>query len=189
MHVQTRMLFDYVNIQRGRAKFITLVREPIARNVSSFFQTADLFTGGDFDYRNYNVDKLIDTFFDKYHHVYPLYWLDYEFRTRTGINVYNYELINNSYSIITQKSFEVLVLKTEIPDKLKEEAINNFLGIDNFELKRANISSNKEYAKAYKEFKDKIIFPVEYINEMYKSKYVKYFYSDDEINDFRDKWK
>lgn len=184
----SKLLFHHINIERKKAKIITAVREPISRNLSSYFQTIRLFTNNKFDANNYDVDELVKVFFDKYHHVYPLYWFDCEFRNVTGINVYEFEFLNNDYSIIKQGPFDVLILKAESPDELKETAIRKFLNTDDFILKRFNISADKKYSEAYSNFKNSINIPDKYLNEMYSSKYMKHFYTDNEINSLKTKW-
>ena len=62
------------------------------------------------------------------------------------------------------------------------------MNIDNFTVLKANASSDKEYSIIHKEFINFIALPDSYIERMYKSKYSRHFYSQEEINAFKAKW-
>lgn len=81
----------------------------------------------------------------------------------------------------------LLLIKSEIDDKIKEEIIKNFLSIKNFKLIRKNIKSNKFKGK-YEEFKERIILPQKYLNKYLKSKYVKHFYTKKELKNIKNKF-
>jgi len=68
------------------------------------------------------------------------------------------------------------------------EAIKKFLDIDNFTLHQANAACTKAYDTLYKEFKKKIIFPKQYLDMMYNSKYAQHFYTKKELQKFRAQW-
>jgi len=193
MYVDIKKLFKKINIDRDKIKIITISREPVSRNISSFFEAIKIFMP-DF---NPNIDiiddneqqliyKLIEVFFKKFHHTYPLTWYDVEFRSTTGINIYELEISKDR--IYSLDNFELLVLRKEDTDELKQELIKEFFQLNNFNLINMNISSQKKYSSIYSSFLQKISFSKDYLDEMYNSKYTKHFYSVDEIDKFREEW-
>ncbi len=183
-----RKLFKYINIDRKPVKIISMAREPVSRNISSFFEQVEILYNMPQDkiFDKVSINQLIKDFFDKFYHSLSLYWFDYELRNLTGIDIYKYKFKQNR--IINQKPFELLLLRAEDTDELKEELISNFLQNRNFKFRRLNQTSKKTFHDIYSEFKKKIVFDFSYIDEMYSSKYVKHFYSSDEINTFYNIW-
>ena len=78
------------------------------------------------------------------------------------------------------------MLKVELDDQTKARAIAEFLGLDSFEIVRSNVTSEKSHAKEYAEFKQRIQVPERLLDEMYDSKYARFFYSEEERS--RDRW-
>jgi hypothetical protein len=186
-------LWCYKNIcrnERQRAKIITLVREPISRNISAFFQNYRRFTGLKFEESNLQADRLIEQFFSKYRHEVPLTWFDNEIKQTLGIDVYEYGFPKKlGYLVIRNARIDLLVIKNEIPDQSKAAAIAKFLDLDKFHLKRSNISHQKKYSVAYQEFKKKICLPQAYVDQMLTSKYAQHFYSNGELEEIHRTWK
>ena len=174
---------------KQKIKIITLIREPIARNLSAFFQNYKLFLGKEYSEGQFNLQHLIETFINKYDHQVPLEWFDKEFKSVLNINVYNHDFNwNKGFINISTDKYESLILKCEISDSRKEKAIENFLKIENFNIQNANIGEKKVYSNDYKNFVKYIKLPVTYIDNMCNSKYMKHFYSNKEIDSIRERW-
>jgi hypothetical protein len=186
-------LWLYKNIcgtDRQKAKVITLVREPISRNISAFFQNYQRFAGAKYKRSNFQTDKLIEQFFSEYRHEVPLTWFDNEIKQTLGIDVYKYGFPKELGHLEIRKArIDLLVIKMEIPDRSKAAAIAKFLDLENFQLKRSNIGYQKKYSEAYREFKKKIFLPQAYVDQMLTSKYAQHFYSNGELEDMRRAWK
>jgi hypothetical protein len=186
-------LWCYKNIcrnERQRAKIITLVREPISRNISAFFQNYQRFTGVKYERSNFKTDKLIEQFFSEYRHEVPLTWFDNEIKQTLEIDVYKYRFPKKLGHLTIQNArIDLLVIKNEISDQSKAAAIAKFLDLDNFQLKRSNISYQKKYSVVYREFKKKICLPQAYVDQMLTSKYTQHFYSNVELEEIRRTWK
>jgi hypothetical protein len=125
-----------------------------------------------------------------YQHRVPLTWFNNELKQTLGIDVYEFEFPKeHGYLEIRDGRFELLVVKMEIPDRFKAAAITKFLGLENFQLKRSNISHQKKYSLVYQEFKKKICLPQAYVDQMLTSKYTQHFYSNGELEEIRRTWK
>jgi hypothetical protein len=173
-------------------KFITLVREPIARNISAFFQNIDLYINwslkkGEFEEKE--VIELIERFLNNFQHEFPLHWFDIEIQKNLGIDVYKKPFpIEKGYQIYSTDTVDLLLMRCEDINKHAIYALSDLLGLNEFEMRSANIGSQKEYKETYAQFKKMITLPVEYVEHMYSSQLVKHFYSSGEIQVLREKW-
>lgn len=183
-------------------KIITLVRDPIARNISQFFYSVDTSKYDphlpDF-YERYGASKLsvaelLERFLERFHEnsvefQLPLIWFDTEFRAALGIDIYSRNFPRSKgYQIFYTEFADILILKLESLNQIACEAFDTFLGIEEFELVTSNAAKQKEYYPVYKSFIDLVNLPAAYIDKMYSSKYVKHFYSTQEIGSFWERW-
>ena len=173
-------------------RVISLVREPIARNISAFFQNLDLYTRHpDLDGANPDeiVNVMIQDYLEKFPHDTPLKWFDREIKENLGVDVYSGSFpAEVGYKIYESDRADLLLIRCEDINKCAITAIKEFLGISRIEIKNANVGSKKEYNEVYERFKNKIRLPKEYVDEMYSSQLARYFYSDEELREFRKKW-
>ncbi len=175
---------------------ITLIREPISKNISQFFQNV-VVSYPEFRYseklKTLSTDGLIseitDFFMKNFKHDDPLVWFDVELKQFTKIDVYKYDFPHDKgYRLYENEYFRILLIRLENLNVCISEAMAAFLGIENFKLINDNISDEKEYAKLYKELKKRITLSDIYIDKMYSSKMAKHFYTQTEIKKFRKKW-
>jgi len=170
-------------------KIITSVREPIAANVSMFFQILPWYVGGPYRPDRISTDDLIRLFFERYSCERPLIWFDEEMRYATGVDVYGHPFPGDEgFGILREGVTDVLVLKTETDDAVKERGLAKFLGLGDVRLARSNVASDKAYARQYQEFKDRIRFPDAFFRSMYDSKYARHFYAPAELEAFAAGW-
>jgi len=168
---------------------ITLVREPISRNLSAYAHDFQGFFNDKM--QNFSEKELEYKFLHVYDkHDRPLEWYDREFAVITGINVYTYEFDkDNGYIIFSKKNIEILIMQLEINDEKKQNVIEKFLDLKGFELKRYNTAADKSsYKGNYYNFVTSVEIPKAYIDKMYKSKYFNHFYSLSQKEKFLDKW-
>ena len=183
-----RIYRSYVQAKR-RLKVITLVREPVANNISMFFQVLGQYLGPDVEPSACDADKLIDVFIEKYMHSRPLTWLDAEVKTHFGIDIFQHPFpVEKGYTTISRANVSLLVLRCELDDLTKARAIKDFIGLDEFEIVRSNVASEKNYAGAYSRFMQRINIPPALLEQMYDSKFARHFYSREELDLFRERW-
>ena len=176
-----------------RLKIITLVRDPVARNVATFFESLDSFIPDwqeQIAYQLLSVDDLHRIFLTKKTlHRGPHFYFDDEIKPVLGIDVFEEEFpIKTGYKIYPDNQHNpMLLIRLEDLDQCARTAIQEFLGIENFQLTNANIGAQKEYAALYEAFKQKPL-PEEYLNEMYGTRFSRHFYSDAELQAFKERW-
>ncbi|MCP3851077.1 MAG: hypothetical protein GY694_12685 [Gammaproteobacteria bacterium] len=185
-------LYLYENVIKSpkvSIKIITLIREPISRNISAYFQNLKSFEGMSDAYNILEVEKLISSFIEKYNHIVPLEWFNIELYPTTGINIYKYNFPKNlGYQVIEEAPYHLLIMKHDLDDKIKERCIEDFLGIDSFSISNFNEASKKNYAEAYGNFLDSIKLSNQYINKMLSSQYARHFYSENELKKISERW-
>lgn len=168
--------------RRRNLKIITLVRDPVGVNISSFFHNLSYSA---YEFEQKKVKNLEEAFFDKFNHDYALDWFDIEFLPVTGLDIYKHEFNKDAgFSIIRENNIECLAIKLEKLNDL-EKVIAEFVGNDKFKLLNHNISADKWFNPVYQDFKHNTTFRQDYLNRIYSSKLAKHFYSDKEISKFK----
>ncbi len=178
---------------RGK-KCITLVREPIARQISLFFQALSstpessirLFQRSIADMGFQNA--LRKHMLSKLDHLET--WFENEFLPVTGIDVFRHPFdVEKGYTIIRENGIEVLLMTTEHLSSL-EGVIGEFIGNSDFKLPKENVGAEKDYAKLYQETLDTVEIPREFYDQYYKdSPLMKHFYSEADIERFAARWR
>jgi len=181
-------------------KVISLVRDPVAKNISAFFQMLDSVISYDYKTQMQHqaievvLEDLKELFLEKFIGKYgaddnTLTWFDRELKAVFNLDVYSEEFCKvKGYKIYNSDRANLLILKLENLDHHVKPALEEFLGIRNLSIKKANISSEKHYQYLYKKFLDTIVLPESYLQKMYSSKYVLHFYTPKEIKSFMNKW-
>lgn len=192
IHDSQRVWAEFID-QGKSVQVITAVRDPIARNISAFFQNLDIFREqkkvlkGKSDAAE--IEKMIDEFLERYDHNLPLRWFDTQMKEVFGVDVFEYPFPKTlGTQIIREKAVSILILRAETPDRVKVDAIQRFLDIPALTLEPRNVAAEKSYKDYYSAFVQRICLPEEYIERMYESQYAQHFYTSEEIRKFRARW-
>ena len=176
-----------------KCKIITLIRDPIAVNVSGFFQN-NAWWPSELKNKCENLeDKYLNDLFIyfllNYPHSLPLDWFNNELKNVFGIDVFSKFFSKfDSYKIYENNCIKLLLIKLEKLDTISQDVFQDFLKIPYFKLGKSNIASNKWYTNIYSSFINSTKFPSFYLSKIYDSPIVKHFYSSQEINFFKNKW-
>jgi len=175
-------------------KIITLVREPVSRGISLFFELLTYFgepiiilPGSSY------LNTIIDRLRGNSPGILPLIdefdWFDNELKTVFGVDIYAHPFDREKgYSIIKQGNVEVLAMKMEKLNSL-ESVIGEFIGVPQFKLVNANEGDNKVYKYLYKNVKDTIKIPSDVFSAYYENNpKMDHFYSEEEKAAFLKKW-
>lgn len=186
-------------------KIITLVREPISRDLATVFQyignnifsvvspgKAFIESCHAFIYARLINDDLIkgERKADSINYGYQFNWFDNELKSMFGVDVFEYPFDKEKgYSIIKQENIEILVMKLEKLNML-ELVIGEFIGTPDFKLVNSNDSAEKPYKYLYKNVREVINFPKEFIDLYYDSNpRMDHFYTEDEKTVFINNWR
>ena len=131
---------------------------------------------------------MINIFFERINHSTPINWFESAFKL-WGIDIKNYHLksiINkHGLQIFKNPNYKIIMYRFEDLKKNLNLMLKVFK-IDKIKLK--NISSLSWYKDIYHNFLDKVRFTEEYIDRLYNTDVMRYFYTDEEINTFSKKW-
>lgn len=220
MDKRKKEIYDYmINYCKynKKTKIITLVREPISRDLSLLFQSIKYLYCMDNNFTQKSndcfLDRIrknmeyyinfkesdwsrydrIDTTFISYqastHYGCQFDWYDRELKEIFEIDIFKYPFDKDKgYTIIKKENIEVLVMKFE---KLKEleHIIADFTDALNFRLPQANNGKLKSYALLYEEVKNNLIIPKSVINLYYENNpRMDHFYTEQEKQKFLKKW-
>lgn len=172
------------------ARIITIVRDPVARNVSCFF-------GQNFEYyydprvaqSDVSLKQLKEIYLREFPHQHTTQWFDIHLRGALGIDVYDVPFNpKEGFVQFAHLSHDFLLIRTETDDGTKAQAIKDFLGLTDLQIERANETECKRYGKVYNRFKKEVRLPTSYLDRMYGTRYARHFYSAEEIKRFRSKW-
>ncbi len=184
--IRISTLYKIYQKEKFPIKIISMLREPVSRNISAFFQNFERDTGVNYKEHNFSLEEIRELFLKNYKHQMPLTWLDDNINNHFDIDVYASSFPEEGYKVYKNESIELLLYKHDIEDVIKEELIAGYLQIPDFKLSNINEAGAKEYAATYKEF-IKMDMPKTYLDMMLNSKYSRQFYAEDVIK-IRKKW-
>ncbi|RKI43898.1 hypothetical protein D7V86_01940 [bacterium D16-51] len=191
-----------------KVNIIMGVRDIISQHLSLLFQNASDATYFDLDefwVDGGDVQKVFDRFFvsddkqDCWYNYISLKegvrgggkvedFFDLQFKPFWGVDIYEYPFDKEKgYSIYHEGNLNIMVYQLEKMSILEKE-IGDFLQLKEFKLIKANDSDNKWYMNTYEKAKKELRLTKKYFDRCYNSKYMKHFYSDDDIKEFQEMW-
>jgi hypothetical protein len=179
-----------------RWKVITLVREPVARDVSDCFQNLESYHPHLIDRKGTakkaKIIQLLENHFRAYdaNKDYTANWFDNELRSTFELDVYKYPFnFQDGFSLITANNIDLLVLRLENLDSTFNRAFNRFLDSNiSFNMYRSNVGQNKRYSATYRYLLENLTLPYKICEKIYSSKYASHFYTQIERNNFISQW-
>jgi glycosyltransferase involved in cell wall biosynthesis len=202
-----RYLPEHIAVAQGLRKFIgkhkqdvqwkiiSLVRDPVALQVSIIFQNIKeafpeaIQESGRVDKRKVIelVERYLADFDTRESHF--IHWFDYEIRDVFGIDVYEYGFDREvGYSNIRSGNVEILVIKYEKFKECAQRAIEGFLGVNPIEIFQENVSKSKEFGAEYTSLLQEMKITPALCENILGTKLVRHFYNADEIHAFRERW-
>jgi hypothetical protein len=176
-------------------KVISLVRDPIARQVSNFFQNPGFFAGlkklasGDIDAEEASVlinQKLHRPgFFDEI-----FKWFDAEFKAVFGLDVMTPPFDRDAGFMTSRNGLcETLVLQLEQLASNGISAVGRFLKIDEpLQLVSRNRRARSRLGDTYQTVLDSVKIEETILDHVYTHPFVTHFYNDAQIKGFRQRW-
>ena len=195
-------------LQEAKMKVVTGVREPVGRGISktfhhcsdlwisrkpgeSFFDSIkthmalgtplvkEYFTTDNF-YSYESTERELTRMFD---------WFDERMKRDLGVDIFEEPFDKEKgYAVIKKGNIEIFVYKTEKLRGLENE-LREFLEVEDFCFRQDNDAKNKPYSLLYQYVKENIKFSKEFLDFYYCDERMKHFYTDEEIEQFRKKWR
>jgi len=177
-------------------KVITLVRDPIKREISGWFQRAHLFQTEFQDSEgNWSEEKIrhfieerLCQFDEKTD--FCCNWFDKEMKAIFDIDIFDYSFPKEEgYQIIKKSNVKLIIFRLEDLNTTFPKAIKKFLKLDReIQLVTYNVAQDKEYSKIYKSVVKNITIPENISHKIYNSKFVRHFYRDESLKKMAQQW-
>ena len=190
------------NLERGPNDIITIMREPIGRKISAFFQNliGDHYQFS-FESEKEVLDAGVSELIQRFHSwedgvESATEWYDKHFEPATGVNLYDHEFNHSQgWSILHSDRWRILVLRFSDINRNHLFALNHFV-VERFGpkaeidcLRNTNLSGRKYYSNLLSEFREKVVFSTEELDRAYSSTYMRHFHSEGEIEQMKSKWR
>ena len=189
-------------------KVVTVTREPISISISIFFHNLKHFV----PYFNLNREgrkfcnelkrlflRSADSYTNdteeepaielmKFSFDYTSFFMEYEIKSIWGIDVLSKSM--KEYNIYENDGTSLLLLRFKKIRDVIPRAFCEFLGIENFQLGRDNITRRKRGGpgELYKRFQSEIKFSSSFVEKVYDNKVMKHLYSTEEISYLKSRW-
>jgi len=169
---------------------IDIYRSPIERKMSVYFaKLASLhFNTTDQLITNYSLNRIINRF----NNIFPYIENDDYFFEK--YDILNFSKINNTKNFdinkkyLFQKNHNIYYIKLRLCDSA---LWNNILGTifkKNIVIIKDHETEQKSIGELYSKFKNEYRIPQNYLEEIKKDKYFKFYYSQEERNNYLQKW-
>lgn len=162
---------------------ITVIRNPIDRNISAFWQNVDDMCP---DWKNLSTNEIINNFNQNYNHNHTDQWIKEYFKTiNINFDTFIFDTKNKFNEIKDDNNNTILISRYEDIEFMINNVYDKYLNVSN---KKENISKDKIYAEKYSDFKKQYKLPKELIKLYQNHDTTKKFYSEEEINLFISKY-
>lgn len=168
---------------------VTVVRDPLARIFSAFFQVGERFQLLDAVDGN-DIASLSSRFARFYDQYGTSDWFETEFEAGTGIDVYAHARPLDGCSVIGSRRFRVLLLRAEELPRVGPVALQGFFDTPApVEISRTNAATDKDYAELYARLRASIVVPDDILDDAYGSRFAGHMYTSAELGAFRSNWR
>ena len=161
-------------------KVITVIREPVSRTVSSFFQNLDFYKNSIEDSNlSINESEAIAILEKKISNSVDdiTRWLKFEIEDNFNVNLYEKAFSKKKYVIIKNQKIDLLFLKMEDLNDVFTNSTKEFFNLKKgFILKNYNEGKKKYYSKQYEILKRSIKTDKAILKKIKSSKYYTHFY-------------
>jgi hypothetical protein len=185
-------LFTYIK-NRQPVKVISLVRDPIARNVSTFFYAFPSFVA---DWKEQEAQQALSAqrlnaiFESKQQFTQTAFnWFDEQLKDGLDIDVYAVPFDKNKgWQVYKKGIIELLVIRMEDLHRTGEGALREFLHLPHLKMVKVNTGEEREAYEMYRRF---MTYPVsqDYLKKNYATQLARHFYTEEEIECFMTRWR
>ena len=163
---------------------INVYRSPIERKISEFFEKIGSyhFNNEDNNMNNYNVMKVINRF----NNIFPWIGTGDHFIDKYNIKIPETFDFTNKYTLVNENGIKYITLRLKDSNEWGN-ILTKILGFTIHIIKDYE-TSNKPIKDLYKLFKSSYKIPINLLNEQINDKYLKYYYSQEEIKNYYNEW-
>lgn len=180
-------LFKLLDKRKWNIKIVSLVRDPIARDISGIFQTWEHL----FDVKDVSSLTPIEIVehFRTAEFSYSQNWFETDFKEFTGLNVFENSFdATKGYEIYFNSKASILILQLEQLNNIYNQALNEFIGFGYYKLQKENVTSSRASGELNAAVKKLLKFPRKKLEDIYQSPYIKTFYNESQVDKFVNRW-
>ncbi|MEN8219180.1 MAG: putative capsular polysaccharide synthesis family protein [Pseudomonadota bacterium] len=176
-------------------KIISLVRDPIAIEISGLFQNS-FFVKNSLRTPTGSIcpqkaSRYLERKFkkvDKFQYINE--WFDRELKSVFGIDVFATPFpVDKGYAIYEKTNIELLIIRLEALSDKGPRVLSKFIGLDKpLQLKQANRRKNTDDAEIYHKVLKSLCLEPSLCQQLYSSRYVQHFYDELMIKTFISRW-
>ncbi|MCB2169936.1 MAG: glycosyltransferase [Deltaproteobacteria bacterium] len=196
--IRYREFRNYIETHRHstRWKVITLVRDPLPRQISCVFQNLnvllpDVFQMNELSQQCNRIGDYLSNYLSTFDESDDdaCNWFDTELKDVFGFDIFSSPFDKKrGYTIYQTKYADILAMRIEQLSDCAGKAFKDFLGIDNFRLVNANASNEKPYYELYKQFLAQFKVPQDLLDKFYDTRLARHFYTSEDIEIFKKRW-
>jgi hypothetical protein len=163
---------------------INVYRSPIERKISAFFEKIGSyhFNAEDSEVNKYNVTKIINRF----NKIFPWIANGDHFIDKYNIKIPDKFDLVNKYLLVNENNIKYITLRLKDSNEWGS-ILTNVFGFNIRTIKDYE-SSNKPIKDLYNTFKLNYKIPINFLNDVINDKYLIYYYSKDELNNYYNEW-
>jgi len=170
----------------GSIAFLSGVRDPLERTLSAFFQT--LHQRRDGLTHDSDPDLLWQTYLTETDQFYGIeHWFGQEFGEQLGLDVYSVPF-DRDRRIGPLPGGRGLIFRNDCAHGIKEAEIGALFG-RTLDIGQSNVGARKSYASAYAAVRARARFPVDLVERVYASRFVRQFWTETEAGHLARQWR
>lgn len=186
-HIQNITINELILFNKYLGKdvyVINVYRSPIERKISAFFEKigSHHFNNEDSKINNYNIIKVINRF----NNIFPYIGLGDHFIDKYNIKYPNNFDYINKYLLVRENDISYITLRLT-DSNIWGNILTNIFGFKICTIKDYE-SSKKAIKDLYLRFKLNYKIPKNFLNDIISCKYLNYYYSKQEIDNYRNEW-
>lgn len=179
-----------------RLDVVTLVREPVRREVSEFFQYVEALhpelLDEDGRLKTQRAARVLQARFMFYNESnnYTCRWFDMEIKELFGLDVFAYPFDHEQgYTLIEEGNVRLLILRLEDLDQTLNPGLRKLVGPGYKDWEgRANVGAKKDRGGQYKELVSNFRLRRPIAEKVYGTTYARHFYTEAERDDLTARW-
>ena len=171
-------IYNHYILKNKPIKIVSIVRDPIERNISAFFQHPELYDLN----LNESIEHNKEKFENNFDHLSSLTWWTSEFEPALNLTLQEINFnIEEKYTIYKSEKLELLILRFDLNNSKKSQIIKSFFKLSEFELNKINVTAQKKVGAFYKQFKTSYKPKKSTLNKVFNHPVNYIFYSKNEI--------
>lgn len=169
----------------ARLRVVSLVREPIDRNISAAFTSLRKSRNRQLREAVDDSDALIQLW-KEFDDRRPFQWFQDEIEGVLGVRVFDGEPIQHGFGRWSTPDVDLLVLRSDLPREMQEAELASFVGQESMRIETKN-TENRSLPE-YKAFKRNLRFDCDYVSRCWQSDYMQQFFPDISLESYLEKW-